>query len=62
MLDFEGNNVKDLDQLYYLRRSQHLTHLNLKFNPVAIGKSIGSQHGSNATREQRVVEYYERIK
>lgn len=35
VLDFEGNNVKDLDQLYYLRRNKNLTHLNLKFNPVS---------------------------
>ena len=35
VLDFEGNNIKDPEQLYYLRRCRKLTHLNLKYNPVA---------------------------
>ncbi len=30
----EGNNVKSIDQLYYLRRCYKLTDLNLKNNPV----------------------------
>jgi Leucine-rich repeat (LRR) protein len=34
VLDFEGNNVKDPDQLYYLKRCRKLTHLTLKYNPV----------------------------
>ena len=34
MLDFEGNNLKDSDQLYYLKRCRKLTHVNLKHNPV----------------------------
>ena len=42
VLDFEGNNLKDLDQLYYLRRLQKLKHLNMKYNPVELGNSIGS--------------------
>ena len=35
MLDFEGNNVSDIDQLYYLRRCEKLETLTLKNNPVA---------------------------
>lgn len=35
MLDFEGNNVSSIDQLYYLKRCQRLTDVNLKNNPVA---------------------------
>jgi len=42
VLDFEANNVKDLDQLYYLRRNPKLTHVNLKYNPVQKGDSIGA--------------------
>jgi len=34
ILDIEGNNIKSLDQLYYLRRNQNLTDVNLKYNPV----------------------------
>jgi hypothetical protein len=34
VLDLEGNNVKNLDQLYYLRRCQKLTDVSLKANPV----------------------------
>lgn len=34
VLDMEGNNVKSLDQLYYLKRNPHLTDVNLKYNPV----------------------------
>ena len=30
----EGNNVKSLDQIYYLKRTQNLTDINLKYNPV----------------------------
>ena len=58
----EGNNVKDLDQLFYLRRCYELTHLNLKYNPVADGKSIGSQKGHDATITDRKLEYYEKIR
>ena len=35
VLDMEGNNVKKIDQIYYLRRNQILTDVNLKYNPVA---------------------------
>lgn len=35
VLDFEGNKVKDLDQLYYLKRCRKLTHVNMKLNPVS---------------------------
>ena len=35
VLDLEGNDVKDLDQLYYLRRLQNIVDLNLKHNPVS---------------------------
>lgn len=31
----EGNNVSQLDQLYYLKRCSYLTDVNLKYNPVA---------------------------
>jgi Leucine-rich repeat (LRR) protein len=34
VLDLEGNNIKSLDQLYYLRRCTKLADLNLKNNPV----------------------------
>ena len=34
ILDIEGNNIKSLDQIYYLRRNQNLTDVNLKYNPV----------------------------
>ncbi len=33
-LDMEGNNIKSLDQIYYLRRNQNLIDVNLKHNPV----------------------------
>ena len=49
VLDIEANKIKDLDQLYYLRRNKNLTHLSLKQNPVSYGKSIGSSNGTNAT-------------
>lgn len=62
VLDMEGNNVKDLDQLFYLRRCFELTHLNLKYNPVAEGKSIGSQKGLEATTVDKQLEYYEKIR
>jgi len=35
VLDMEGNNVSDADQLKYLRRMPRLAELNLKANPVA---------------------------
>jgi Leucine-rich repeat (LRR) protein len=34
VLDLEGNNIKDFDQLYYLKRCRNLTHVNMKYNPV----------------------------
>eukprot|EP00347_Sterkiella_histriomuscorum_P023670 403333794 len=34
VLDIEGNNIKSLDQIYYLKRNPHLTDVNLKYNPV----------------------------
>ena len=46
VLDFEGNNLKDQDQLYYLKRCRKLTHLNLKYNPVTSNR----------------IEYYNQIK
>jgi Leucine-rich repeat (LRR) protein len=36
VLDLEGNNVKNMDQLYYLKRCKALTDVNLKFNPVSL--------------------------
>lgn len=62
VLDFEGNNLKDLDQLYYLRRNRHMINLNLKLNPVAYGKSIGSKNGPSAQPHQKITEYYERVR
>lgn len=59
ILDFEGNNVKDLDQLYYLRRCPKLTHVNLKHNPVQLGQSIGATPGADIKQKQ--IEYYQRI-
>jgi Leucine-rich repeat (LRR) protein len=38
VLDFEGNNLKNIDELYKLRKCRKLTHLNLKYNPVATGR------------------------
>ena len=35
ILDFEGNNVRETDQLKHLRRMRRLTDVNLKCNPVA---------------------------
>ena len=35
VLDMEGNNVKSLDQIYYLSRCHYLTDITLKYNPVA---------------------------
>lgn len=67
VLDFEGNNVKDMDQLYYLKRCRKLTHLNLKYNPVARGKGITADKDSqpdldNELQEMKTlmgtVEYY----
>jgi len=58
VLDFEGNNVKDYDQLYYLKRCTHLTHLNLKYTPVAIGKE--TENGSHITKDN-IKLYYQRI-
>ena len=39
-----------------------LTHLNLKSNPVADGKSIGSSKGPNSTLKERQIEYFSRIR
>ena len=30
----EGNNIKEIDQLFYLKRCKKLNYLNLKYNPV----------------------------
>ena len=35
ILDFEGNNINSIDNLYYLRRLSRLTDLNLKHNAVS---------------------------
>jgi hypothetical protein len=35
VLDLEGNNVAQVDQLYYLKRCKNLQNLNLTDNPVA---------------------------
>lgn len=40
MLDFEGNNISDYEQLYYLSRCTKLSHLNLKYTPIARGKKV----------------------
>ena len=34
-VDLEGNNIKSIDQLYYLRKCKHLSDVNLKYNPVS---------------------------
>ena len=39
VLDFEGNNLSDPEQLYYLKRCRKLTHLNLKYNPITTENS-----------------------
>jgi len=61
VLDFEGNNVKDLDQLYYLKRCRKLAHVNLKYNPVASGRAIGSAKGTEASKQDLLQEYYTKI-
>ena len=59
VLDFEGNNVKDYDQLYYLNRCRKLTHVNMKYNPVETGlKTIGSVGSTIAEKRS---EYYQKI-
>lgn len=56
VLDFEGNNVKDFDQLYYLNRCRNLTHVNMKYNPVETGqKTIGS---TGTTLAEKRAEYF----
>lgn len=35
MLDLEGNNIKEVDQLKYLRRMPRLADVNFRGNPVA---------------------------
>lgn len=35
VLDFEGNNIKEPDQLQYLKRLAKLTDLNFKHNPIS---------------------------
>ncbi len=34
VLDMEGNNVEEVDQIKYLRRMHRLSDLNLKGNPI----------------------------
>ena len=34
VLDFEGNNVDSIEQLYYLKRCTNLQEVNFKSNPV----------------------------
>lgn len=60
VLDLEGNNIKDFDQLYYLKRCRNLTHVNMKYNPVQTGKNtIGS---SGTTLMEMKCEYYDKMK
>lgn len=60
VLDLEGNNIKDFDQLYYLKRCRNLTHVNMKYNPVQTGKNtIGS---SGTTLAEMKCEYYDKMK
>ena len=61
MLDFEANNVKDLDQLYYIKRCLNLQHLNLKYNPLAEGNAIGSAN-AGALKIEMKIEYLERVR
>jgi len=35
VLDLEGNNIKEVDQLKYLRRMPRLADVNFRGNPVA---------------------------
>ena len=39
ILDLEGNNVKSIEQLYYLKKNPRLIDLSLKANPVT--KDVG---------------------
>jgi hypothetical protein len=45
-----------------LRRLNKLTDINLRFNPVALGKSIGSSHAQDAPLSLKIQEYYERVR
>ena len=60
VLDFEGNNVKDFDQLYYLKRCRNLTHVNMKYKPVQMGKNTIGASGKKLAEIKG--EYYEKMK
>ena len=63
MLDFEGNNLKNIDQLYYLKKCEKLTHLNLKYNPVAMGKYEQTVDKDKSENENdKIKEYYKKIR
>ena len=59
VLDFEGNNIKDFDQLYYPKRCRNLTHVNLTYNPVQLGKNTIGASGSKLSEIKG--EYYEKM-
>jgi hypothetical protein len=59
----EGNNIKSLDQLYYLRRCSKLTDLNLKNNPVTNELTYYQKLSDNTPKllcldEEQVFPYY----
>lgn len=59
VLDLEGNNIKDFDQLYYLKRCRNLTHVNMKYNPVQTGNNTIGATGTSKTDKN--IEYFEKM-
>lgn len=59
VLDLEGNNVRDFDHLYYLKRCRNLTHVNMKFNPVQTGKNTIGATGQTQAEIRK--EYYSKM-
>jgi Leucine-rich repeat (LRR) protein len=66
VLDFEGNNIKDIDQLIYLKRCTELTHVNMKNNPLELGApqvfASMSEDISTLSLSEKRIEYYKRMK
>ena len=62
VLDFEGNNISDYEQLYYLSRCTKLTHLNLKYTPIARGKKVtGEDVKEDNQPSDNIKLYYQKI-
>ena len=62
VLDFEGNNISDYEQLYYLSRCTKLTHLNLKYTPIARGKKVTGEDVSEHNQPSDNIKlYYQKV-